>query len=214
MFGAIHPESPSAALTEALLTAGVRPVPVSDVAAVVDLEPPDGWSIVVVEVGDDPTDAFGVARRIHESGVAPVLVCAPRTVTRELAGATFDDFVLTPIDVDELALRIARLARSSGPTPDEVLTFKELSLNLATYQAVLGDAPIDLTYMEYELLRFFVTHPTRVWSREQLLSRVWGYDYFGGARTVDVHVRRLRAKLGEERASWITTVRSVGYRFG
>ncbi|NNC41206.1 MAG: winged helix-turn-helix domain-containing protein [Acidimicrobiia bacterium] len=73
---------------------------------------------------------------------------------------------------------------------------------------------MDLTYMEYELLRYFIEHQGRVWSREQLLAKVWGYDYFGGARTVDVHVRRLRAKLGGERASWITTVRSVGYRFG
>ena len=95
-----------------------------------------------------------------------------------------------------------------------MVAFKDLSLNLATYQATIGSQPVDLTFMEYELLRFFVTNQTRVWSREQLLSRVWGYDYFGGARTVDVHVRRLRAKLGEERASWITTVRSVGYRFG
>jgi DNA-binding response OmpR family regulator len=68
--------------------------------------------------------------------------------------------------------------------------------------------------MEYELLRFLVENPVRVWSREQLLSKVWGYEYYGGARTVDVHIRRLRSKLGEERASWITTVRSVGYRFG
>jgi DNA-binding response OmpR family regulator len=68
--------------------------------------------------------------------------------------------------------------------------------------------------MEYELLRFFVENRGRVWTREQLLSKVWGYDYYGGARTVDVHVRRLRAKVGEERAEWITTVRSVGYRFG
>jgi DNA-binding response OmpR family regulator len=73
---------------------------------------------------------------------------------------------------------------------------------------------MDLTYMEYELLRFLVENPVRVWSREQLLSKVWGYEYYGGARTVDVHVRRLRSKLGEERASWIATVRSVGYRWG
>jgi DNA-binding response OmpR family regulator len=71
-----------------------------------------------------------------------------------------------------------------------------------------------MTFMEYELLRFLMENPVRVWSREQLLSKVWGYDYYGGARTVDVHIRRLRAKLGEERSSWITTVRSVGYRFG
>ena len=72
--------------------------------------------------------------------------------------------------------------------------------------------PVDFTYMEYELLRFLVTHPNRVFSREALLSRVWGYDYYGGARTVDVHVRRVRAKLGEH-AARIKTVRSVGYRF-
>ena len=68
--------------------------------------------------------------------------------------------------------------------------------------------------MEYELLKFFATHPGKVFTREQLLSRVWGYEYYGGARTVDVHVRRLRAKLGEEHANLIQTVRSVGYRFG
>ena len=87
-------------------------------------------------------------------------------------------------------------------------------LNLETYQAALGGRPLDLTYMEYELLKFFATHPGKVFTREQLLSRVWGYEYYGGARTVDVHVRRLRAKLGEEHASLIQTVRSVGYRFG
>jgi DNA-binding response OmpR family regulator len=95
-----------------------------------------------------------------------------------------------------------------------VLEFKDLRLNVLTYQAVLAGHPLDLTFMEYELLRFFVEHHGRAWSREQLLSKVWGYEYYGGARTVDVHVRRLRSKLGESRASWITTVRSVGYRFG
>jgi len=73
---------------------------------------------------------------------------------------------------------------------------------------------LDLTYMEYELLKFLASHPGKVFTREQLLSRVWGYEYYGGARTVDVHIRRLRAKLGEEHANLIQTVRSVGYRFG
>jgi DNA-binding response OmpR family regulator len=95
-----------------------------------------------------------------------------------------------------------------------LVTFKDLELNTLNYQATLAGNPIDLTFMEYELLRFLVENPIRVWSREQLLSKVWGYEYYGGARTVDVHIRRLRSKLGEERASWITTVRSVGYRFG
>ena len=86
-------------------------------------------------------------------------------------------------------------------------------MNLQTYQATVEGRPLDLTFMEYELLKFLASHPGRVFSRETLLSRVWGYEYYGGARTVDVHVRRLRAKLGEEFAHFIDTVRSVGYRF-
>ena len=87
-------------------------------------------------------------------------------------------------------------------------------LNLETYQAAVSGRILDLTYMEYELLRFLAGHPAKVFTRETLLSRVWGYEYYGGARTVDVHIRRLRAKLGEEHAHLIQTVRSVGYRFG
>jgi DNA-binding response OmpR family regulator len=97
--------------------------------------------------------------------------------------------------------------------PDEIVRVGSLELNLATYQVTIDAEPVDFTYMEYELLKFLVTHPGRVFTRESLLSRVWGYDYFGGARTVDVHVRRVRAKLGLEHAARIKTVRSVGYRF-
>jgi DNA-binding response OmpR family regulator len=202
-------------LVEALVGAGYRPVPIDDVAALAEREPADGWALMVVELANDPVVGLAIARRVKDAGTAPVLVVAGRDTVSDLADAVFDDFVLSPLDPLEVALRAGRLATTSIDTvPAEVVAFKDLSLNLATYQATIGSQPVDLTFMEYELLRFFVTNQTRVWSREQLLSRVWGYDYFGGARTVDVHVRRLRAKLGEERASWITTVRSVGYRFG
>ena len=212
---AIHPEHPSPALVDALVAAGFTLVPVTDAAAVGDLEPEGGWALVVVELGDDPTASLGLARRVKDASAVPVLVVATRRHTAHLASNDFDDFILTPLDPDEVAVRTARLAVGAlGAAPDEQVAFKDLSLNLATYQATIGPNPVDLTFMEYELLRFFVTNAGRVWSREQLLKRVWGYDYFGGARTVDVHVRRLRAKLGEERASWIATVRSVGYRFG
>ena len=89
----------------------------------------------------------------------------------------------------------------------------DLVLNLETYQAAISGRPIDLTYMEYELLKFLASHPGKVFTRETLLSRVWGYEYYGGARTVDVHVRRLRAKLGSEHEQLIGTIRNVGYRF-
>jgi len=122
------------------------------------------------------------------------------------------DFVVAPLDPVEFRIRVNRLARDEPG--EDLLRFRDLELNPLNYQASLDGDPMDLTYMEYELLRFLVENPVRVWSREQLLSKVWGYEYYGGARTVDVHVRRLRSKLGEERASWITTVRSVGYRWG
>ena len=215
MLVALHPEQPSAPLVEALLAAGYRPVPVADAAAVADQEPEGGWAALVVELGEDPTAALALARRVRREGSAPVLVVATRAQVGALAPEAGDDFLLSPIDPGEVALRLQRLRALAADEPaQETLRFKDLELNLATYQARLAGTPLDLTYMEYELLRFLVGHPTRVWSREQLLSRVWGYDYFGGARTVDVHVRRLRAKLGETRASWIATVRSVGYRFG
>jgi DNA-binding response OmpR family regulator len=170
---------------------------------------------LIVELGDDPIPGLAVARRVKLGTSLPVLAVAPRTVGSELDELVCDDFILTPVDAAEFRLRISRLVSTPDTASlEEIVSFKDLMLNLATYQANIAGVPVDLTYMEYELLRFFVTNPGRVWSREQLLSRVWGYDYFGGARTVDVHVRRLRSKLGEERASWIGTVRSVGYRFG
>ncbi|MGI9666449.1 MAG: winged helix-turn-helix transcriptional regulator [Acidimicrobiia bacterium] len=216
MYVAIYPESPSASLVSGVLAAGFQPVPVSDVADAAKKEPPTGWVAAVVELGDLPDLAMTVATKLRDELAVAVLVVADRTMTSELAVVGgFDDFVLTPLDPVELRVRLGRLAPEElTASEDPVLRFADLELNTNTYQATIDGDPKDLTYMEYELLRFLVEHPNRVWSREQILSKVWGYDYFGGSRTVDVHVRRLRAKLGEERSSWITTVRSVGYRFG
>ena len=112
--------------------------------------------------------------------------------------------------IEEVGARIHALV---GDSKSEILEFKDLLINLKTYDAKAGSSLLDLTVMEYELLKFFVENQDNGWSREQLLEKVWGYDYFGGARTVDVHVRRLRAKLGDQRKDWIKTVHSVGYKF-
>jgi len=213
---AVYPEAPSPALTSALLAVGYQPVPVGGVTEAGSKEPESGWAGAVVEIGGDPDVAAAVASKIQEEIAIPVLLVVDRTLTRELADRDgFDDFILTPIDPGELAIRLGRMGLSPLESDySGVIHHSDLELNTRTYQATIAGSPVDLTYMEYELLRFLVENPNRVWSREQLLAKVWGYDYFGGSRTVDVHVRRLRAKLGEERASWITTVRSVGYRFG
>jgi DNA-binding response OmpR family regulator len=125
-----------------------------------------------------------------------------------------EELVMPPFTPAELEARIGRARRQVGGGEElKVVSVGSLRVDLDTYQVTVGEEPIDFAFKEYELLRFFVTHPGRVFSREALLNRVWGYDYYGGARTVDVHVRRLRAKLGSEHAGRIKTVRGVGYRF-
>ncbi len=207
MLVAVVPPRPSEALSDALRLAGVDFEPLPDSPA------PGDWAAVVIELGESPAALLRQARRLSEDLGLPSLMVVAKEDAALLNEATFTgDFLLRPPDPVELRVRLERMTAAGGDS--EVVAFKDLELNTATYQASAGGRPVGLTYMEYELLRFFIENQGRVWSREQLLSKVWGYEYYGGARTVDVHVRRLRAKLGEERASWITTVRSVGYRFG
>jgi DNA-binding response OmpR family regulator len=170
-------------------------------------------ALLVIELSDEPMRRLRHLERIAEDIGLPVIVVSDQSalpLIERSKGVT--DFVIEPLDPVEFGVRLRRHLQTARS--DERLLFKDLELNPLTYQAALDGRALDLTYMEYELLRFLVENQGRVWSRQQLLSKVWGYDYYGGARTVDVHVRRVRAKLGEERASWITTVRSVGYRFG
>jgi DNA-binding response OmpR family regulator len=124
-----------------------------------------------------------------------------------------DDVVLEHAGPAEIDARI-RLAigRAQASQPAERIQTSGVVIDEASYSAKVHGRTLDLTYKEFELLRFLAAHPSRVFTREQLLSEVWGYDYFGGTRTVDVHVRRLRAKLGDL-DSLIGTVRNVGYRF-
>jgi DNA-binding response OmpR family regulator len=130
-----------------------------------------------------------------------------------------DDVVLHTCGPAELEARIrlaiGRLhaARHEGGTEDHVIRSGEVAVDDASYTATIGSRPLDLTFKEFELLKYLAQHPGRVFTRDQLLQEVWGYDYFGGTRTVDVHVRRLRAKLGPEHETLIGTVRNVGYRF-
>ena len=125
-----------------------------------------------------------------------------------------DDFAALPVAPDELVTRVRQvLWRHAGVDARNVLRCGDLLVDLASYKVFVGGRPVDLTYKEYELLRFLASHRDKVFTREALLNHVWGYDFYGGARTVDVHVRRLRSKLEDSRHSFIETVRNVGYRF-
>jgi DNA-binding response OmpR family regulator len=132
----------------------------------------------------------------------------------QLAGSEHlvDEFLTLPYSTSELAARLTLLRHRTGSDDEDVIRHGSLTLNPLSYQVSLDDRVLDLTYMEYELLKLLIGHPGRVYKREEILSQVWGYDYFGGMRTVDVHVRRVRSKLGQDHAWLLETVRGVGYR--
>jgi DNA-binding response OmpR family regulator len=124
-----------------------------------------------------------------------------------------DEIIVHPLRLEELGVRIARARSRHGIVTADVIRMGSLDIDLAAYEVRLDGAPLELTNMEYRLLELLVTHPRRVYTRERLLSRMWGADHVASARTVDGHVGRLRAKLGPVHGSRICTVRNVGYRF-
>lgn len=125
-----------------------------------------------------------------------------------------DDFLLEPVSPQELSARVRLLRyRRELEAPKNGLRVQDLWMDFDNYEVSVRGEPIYLTFKEYELLKFLATHPGRVFSREALLAQVWGYDFYGGTRTVDVHVRRLREKLGPKYGALIQTVRQVGYKF-
>lgn len=189
-----------------LLEHRISTVPVSAEAAA---RAPEGDLLIVDAVGELAA-AKAVCRLLAGRAVPLLLVLSEggfAAVTSEWGAS---DIVLDAAGPAELEARIRlALAAARATTP---ISASGLSIDEPSYQATLDGTPLDLTFKEFELLRFLAAHPARVFTREQLLSEVWGYDYFGGTRTVDVHVRRLRAKLGDL-ARLIGTVRGVGYRF-
>ncbi len=198
-----------------LLSHHVRVLP-AEATALLDAPACDA---ILVDGRRDLPQVRSFTRLLRTTGVdVPVVLI---TTEGGLVGVTaewgVDDVVLEtagPAEVDaRLRLAIGRLARAvEDDVPDEIRS-GDVSIDEATYTARVRGRVLDLTYKEFELLKFLAQHPGRVFSRAQLLQEVWGYDYFGGTRTVDVHVRRLRAKLGPEHESVIGTVRNVGYRF-
>jgi DNA-binding response OmpR family regulator len=170
--------------------------------------------VLLLDARRDLVKARALCRLIETTGKeAPLLVVASEGGLAALSRDWgFDDLLLTTAGPAEVDIRL-RLATSPSSTGEPPIQTGNVIINQASYSATLNGVHLDLTYTEFELFRYLAQHPGRVFSRQQLLNDVWGYDYFGGTRTVDVHVRRLRAKLGPEYESVIGTVRNVGYRF-
>jgi DNA-binding response OmpR family regulator len=194
-----------------LLSHRVRAIP-AEPAALINAPATD---LIFVDARADLASAKSLCKILNTTGinVPLVLVLTEGGLTAVSADWGVDDVVLEsagPAELDaRIRLVIGRLAQEKTGSKIQA---SGVVIDEASYSAKVHGRPLDLTFKEFELLRFLATHPSRVFTREQLLSEVWGYDYFGGTRTVDVHVRRLRAKLGDLE-SLIGTVRNVGYRF-
>ena len=186
----------------------------SDAGTHLSSRPPPVALLFDLTAGPDQTPPLDL---LSESGAqprTPTLAVVPEG--RLLAGDAdlgVDDFVLYPLRPGELAARLRRLAGQPESDSPDLLRRGALAIDLASYRVSIDGALVELTYKEYALLRFLATQPDRVFTREALLDKVWGYDFYGGARTVDVHIRRLRSKLEVGGRTFIETVRSVGYRF-
>jgi DNA-binding response OmpR family regulator len=170
--------------------------------------------LALVDLRDVPPAAFSIILSTYaERGVAVMAAVPAEQLSRISADLAIDDFVVVPATLTELARRIERvLWRKHGVDSESVVRCGALTIDLANYRVLVDEEPLVLTFKEYELLRFLAMNAGRVFTREQLLNRVWGYDYFGGARTVDVHIRRIRAKIEVHGHAFIETVRNVGYR--
>jgi DNA-binding response OmpR family regulator len=201
----------------ALLHHRVRVMP-AEAAVLIDAPPAD---VVIVDGRRDLVGARSLCRLLRTTGLsAPLLmVLTEGGMAAVAADWNADDVFLDssgPAEIEarlRLAMGKQELAKTEKePTACEIRA-GDVTVDEAAYSAKVRSRVLDLTYKEFELLKFLIQHPGRVFTRAQLLQEVWGYDYFGGTRTVDVHVRRLRAKLGPEYESLIGTVRNVGYRF-
>ncbi|MDO4501627.1 MAG: response regulator transcription factor [Coriobacteriia bacterium] len=174
-----------------------------------------GYDLVIYESqGESLGSIAQVEQVLVEDGSASLLVIVDEDCLGEfrLPVQVKSDFVVRGASSEECSARIRQLLwPGNESSSSDFVTVDNMAINLATYQVTVGGKPLDLTYLEYALLAFLATHPGRTYSRDALLRRVWGFDYYGGSRTVDVHVRRVRAKLGPELAQHLETVRGVGY---
>jgi len=172
---------------------------------------------VLINLIHQPNDALArelLAGDLRLGQTATIVLLTPEQVESLDSTLAVDDFLVWPTPSAELVARLRRaLWRRTGADSNKAVRCGDLVMDVSSYRVFLSGRPVELTYKEYELLRFLATHPDRVFTREALLNHVWGYEFYGGARTVDVHVRRLRSKLEDADHSFIETVRNVGYRF-
>jgi DNA-binding response OmpR family regulator len=172
--------------------------------------------LVLVETDGDLTKIGDLSRSIKQEKPLPIIALVNRETIGNVNGSLdlIDDFIAKPYDLRELMLRTKRLLhKTDNSCSAEVIKCGDLVIDSSKCEVSVGGNPVMLTFREYELLKFLASNRGRVFTREALLNRVWGYDYYGGDRTVDVHIRRLRSKIEDASHTFIETVRNIGYKF-
>jgi len=161
------------------------------------------------------SEVWELAQRTRQERQIPIIALLPREKLNGLGSSTsIDDFVVKPWEATEVITRIKRILRQKESIDSEDITrCGDLVIDSAKCEVLLGGKPIILTFKEYQLLKFLANNKGKVFTREALLNKVWGWDYYGGDRTVDVHIRRLRSKIEDINHSFIETIRNIGYKF-
>ena len=170
--------------------------------------------VMLLDADEAPTgsEAWELAQSIRQDMNIPLIALMSREKLNGL-DSSIDDFVVKPWEVNEVTARIKRILRQKGNIDSEdIIRCGDLVIDLAKYEVSLGNKLILLTFREYQLLKFLASNKGKVFTREALLNKVWGWDYYGGDRTVDVHIRRLRSKIEDPTHTFIETVRNIGYR--
>jgi two-component system alkaline phosphatase synthesis response regulator PhoP len=174
-----------------------------------------GVMLLDMDVATTGSEAWELAQRMRQELNIPLIALMAREELNRLdSNDGIDDFVTKPWETAEVAVRIRRVLRQRGGMESEdLIRCGDLVIDSARCEVSVGGKPIVLTFKEYQLLRFLATNREKVFTREALLNKVWGWDYYGGDRTVDVHIRRLRSKIEDSTHAFIETVRNIGYKF-
>ena len=207
-----HEEIPQ--YVTALRSRGIDPVVVTSAASLDEVDPGGPTAIALIETSGMPSRELASCVRACAELRLPSIALVPHDRAGQMDELIeVDDFILGPPRIEELALRAARLIERRAPDEKDVVRVEDMVINTANFEVTVGRRRVSLRYKEYELLLLMASSPGRVFSREALLNRIWGYDYLGGTRTVDVHIRRLRSKIEDAEHTFIETVWQVGYRF-
>ncbi len=186
----------------------------SDMLELEDIAHQMNLDVVLLDLSAVGIGARSVIEQVTQLQIPTLLMLDSTSLGQYDPAINPDDFIVAPLDTDELLARVGQIVfRRNGRATEQLIRAGELAIDLQSYEVTMGGRRISLTYKEFQLLTLLASNPGRVYTREALLNQVWGYDYLGGTRTVDVHIRRLRSKIEDPDHLFVETIWNVGYRF-